>query len=97
MRTEGISFYLDGVGLAYKSNPMDAAHSSIRKAYLRGGETLSLNCTAKGSHEWAGGKTAHFIAAIAYGKGFILSEQYQGNMDGEELCRIYSYTFQECA
>ena len=39
----------------------------------------------------------HFIAAIAYGKGFILSEQYQGNMDGEELCRIYSYTFQECA
>ena len=29
-----------------------------------------------------------FIAAIAYGKGFILSEQYQGNMNGEELAQF---------
>ena len=67
---------------------MDAARSSKKKAYLRRGETLSLNCTAKGSHEGTGGKTARFIASIAYGTGFILSEQYQGNMNGEEFAKF---------
>ena len=28
------------------------------------------------------------IAAIVYGKGIILSEQYQGNMNGEEFAEF---------
>ena len=80
---------------------MDAAGSSKKKAYLRRGEKQSLNCTAKGSHEGTGGETAHFVAAIAYGKGFILSEQYKGNMNGEEfaesICTHFNSAFERSA
>ena len=88
MWTEGISFYLDGVGFAYKLNPTNAARSSKKKGLLETWRDTITELYSQGNHEGTGGKTAHFIAAIAYGKGFILSEQYQGNMNGEEFAEF---------
>ena len=54
-------------------------------------------CTSKGRKDGAGGKVAHFIAAISYGKGFILCEQYD-RMNGHNFSsfidRNFSYMFE---
>ena len=44
-----------------------------------------LKYTTKGSHEGTGGYVAHFICAIAYGKGTVLAEEYFGNLSGEKF------------
>ena len=81
----GISFYLDGVSFTHKYNPLDQARAPKTMAWRRPNEGLKYKCTAKGSHEGTGGKVAHFIAAIAYGKGFVLCEQYHGKLNGESF------------
>ena len=80
---EGIAFYLHGVGFQHKYNPYDEAKSTKTMAWRKRDEGLKPNCTAKGSHVGSGGKVAHFIVAIAYNKGVILCEQYQGKVNGE--------------
>ena len=99
--TEGIAFYLDGVGFQDKYNPFDEARSTKTMAWRKRDEGLKPNCTAKGSHVGSGGKVAHFMVAIAYMKGVILCEQYEGRVNGEMFANfIYKHfesTFERSA
>ena len=63
--------------------------------WKRPADGLSFQRTAKGSHEGNGGKVAHFLVAIAYGKGVILAEQYEGNMNGEKFSEFIREEFKE--
>ena len=81
--TEGIAFYLDGSGFTHKFKPFDQARTPTTMTWRRASDGLNFDRTAKGSHEGTGGKVEHFIAAIAYGKGVILAEQYEGNINGQ--------------
>ena len=85
---DGIGFYLDGVGFVHKRNPHDEAKSTRTMAWRRPHEGLQPNCTAKGSHVGFGGKVCHFIVAIAYGKGVVLSEQYSGNINADMFAQF---------
>lgn len=93
--TEGIAFYLDGVGFQHKYNPFDEAKSTRTMAWRRRGEGLELNCTAKGSHVGSGGRVAHFLVAIAYNRGVILCEQYHGNINGAMFAQFISDHFKQ--
>ena len=53
--------------------------------WRKASDGLSFNKTSKGSHEGSGGRTAHFIVAIAFNKGVILAEQYEGNLNGQKF------------
>ena len=80
--TDGISFYLDGVGFVHKTNPRDEAMSPSGMAWRRRSEGLDPGFTGKGKKEGVNGKVAKFIVAISYGKGVICCEQYN-KMDGD--------------
>ena len=66
--TEGIAFYLEGTGFTHKYNPLDKARSPPTITCRRPTDGLSFQPIAKGSHEGTGGKVAHFLVEIAYGK-----------------------------
>ena len=83
--TKGLSFYLDGVGFTHKYNPHDQSLAPRTMAWRKASDGLSFNQTSKGSHEGSGGRTAHFIVAIAFNKGVILAEQYEGNLNGQKF------------
>ena len=83
--TTGMSFYLDGVGFTHKYNPHDQSLAPRTMAWRKPSDGLSYNQTSKGSHEGSRGRTAHFIVAIAYSKGVILAEQYEGNLNGQKF------------
>ena len=83
--TEGIAFYLDGVGFTHKTHPLDQALAPRSMSWRKPNDGLDFNFTAKGSHVGSGGKVAHFMAAIAHGKGVILAEQYEGKINGEKF------------
>ena len=74
--TEGISFYLDGVGYQHKYNRFDEAKSVKRMTRQQQSKGLDPLCTEKGSHTGSGGRIVHFIMAISFNKGVILCEQY---------------------
>ena len=42
-----------------------------------------------------GGKVAHFLVAIAYKKGVILAEQYEGQLNGEKFSDFVQERFPE--
>ena len=85
---QGVSFYLDGVSFTHKFNPADQARAPKTIAWRRPNEGLKYKCTAKGSHEGTGGKVAHFFAAIAYGKGIVLCEEYHGKLNGQSFANF---------
>jgi transposase len=82
----GISFYLDGKGFQYKSNPYDQARAPGAREWRKRGEGLKFNCTAKGKKE--GGINVNFMVAISYGKGVVLCEQYEGTITGPKFAEI---------
>ena len=41
-----------------------------------------------GSHDGTWGKVAHFFAAIAYGKGIVLCEQYHGKLNCQSFANF---------
>ena len=92
---DGISFYLDGAGFQHKYNPFDEARSTKTMAWRRRDEGLEPKCTAKGSHVGSGGNVAHFIVAIAYDKGVVLSEQYTGRINGDMFANFVTEHFQD--
>ena len=92
---EGISFYLDGVAFTHKYNLSDQVRSTRSMAWRKKCEGSSLNCTAKASKTGTGGKTAHFIAAIVYGRGVICCEQYTDNMSGKLFASFQHEHFKE--
>lgn len=89
----GIAFYLDGVGFTHKYNPMDQAMSPSTMAWRRPSDGLSFGQTARGSHEGTGGRVAHFMCAMAYGKGMILAEQYHGHLNGKQFSDMVQKVF----
>ena len=92
-----ISFYLDGVSFVHKLHPSDQAKAPSGRIWRQKSEGLMQGCTSKGSKVGAGGKVAHFIAAISYGKGFILCEQYDrmnGPYFSSFIDRNFSYMFE---
>ena len=91
--TEGIAFYLDGVGFTHKYNPHDQALAPRTMAWRRPADGLSFQQTSKGSHEGSCGKTAHFFVAIAYKKGVILAEQYEGQLNGQKFAEFVREQF----
>ena len=89
--TEGVSFYFDGVGFAHKTNPADKARSTPTVTWRKPQEGLSR--TTKGKKEESGGHMAHFIVAIAYGKGVISCEQYFGTLTGGSFGELVHQCF----
>ena len=83
--TKELFFYLDGVGFTHKYNPHDQSLTPRTMTWRKASDGLSFNKTSKGSHEGSGGRTAHFIVAIAFNKGVILAEQYEGNLNGQKF------------
>ena len=80
--TEGISFYLDGVGFVHKTNPRDEAMAPRGMAWRRKSEGLERGYTAKGKKEGVNGRVAKYIVCISYSKGVICCERYE-NMNGD--------------
>ena len=91
----GISFYLDGVGFTHKMNPYDQGRAPRTMTWRRPSDGLRFQYTAKGSHEGSGGSVAHFIVAIAYGKGVVLAEQYLGSLNGQKFADFVRTHFSE--
>lgn len=81
--TEGISFYLDGVGFVHKTNPHDEALSPKGMTWRRKSEGLERGFTAKGKKEGVNGRVAKYMVCISYTKGVICCERYENNMSGE--------------
>ena len=69
--TDGIAFYLDGVGFMHKVNPRDQSLAPRTMAWRKPRDGLSYNQTTKGSHEGSGGRTANFLVAVAYKRGVM--------------------------
>ena len=93
--TEGISFYLDGVGYQDKYNPFDETKSVKNMILRQRSEGLDPLCTAKGSHTGSGGRIAHFLVAISFNNGVILYEQYFGKISGEMFADFIYKHFKE--
>ena len=91
--TEGVSFYLDGVGWTHKTHPCEQARTHRTRMWRRRGEGLSQQCSAKGKKEGVGGKQAKFMVAIAHGKGVIQAHQYYGYINGELFASIIKSRF----
>lgn len=87
----GISFYFDGVGFVYKTNPMDEALAPTAREWRRNNEGLSLGCTAKGRKE--GETQAKFMVGISYNRGVVICEQYHGSISGDMFARIVDNCF----
>ena len=82
---EGVGFYLDGASFTHKMSPFDQATAPRAMAWGKPGRGFDFGFTGKGSHAGTGETVAHFMAAIAYGKGVIAAEQYHGRMNAEKF------------
>ena len=71
-----VAFYLDGVSFVHKRNPADQAKIPSGRISQQKSDGIMQGGTSKRSRVDAWGKVAHFAAAISYGKGFIICEQY---------------------
>ena len=80
--TEGISFYLDGVGFVHKTNPRDEAMSPKGMAYRMRSQGLDHGETSKGKKEGVNGTVAKYIVCISHTKGVICCERYE-KMSGD--------------
>jgi hypothetical protein len=78
--TNHVAFYLDAVSFVHKNDPRKAAIQPKSRVWRKKGEGLAI--TAKGSKTLAGGRRLHVLAAIAWGKGIILSKVYD-KMNGD--------------
>ena len=83
---KGVSFYLDGVGFEYKTNPQGEARSPATRAWRKKSEGLSIHCVAKGKKE--GKRNANFMVAFGYGCGVIMNVQYFGQITGTKFSDI---------
>jgi hypothetical protein len=90
---KGISLYLDGKGFEYKSNPHDQARAPRARQWRKRGEGLNFRCTAKGKKE--GCTNVNFMVAIAFGKGVVLCEQWEGTITGEKFAAIVKRCFKK--
>ena len=87
----GISFYLDGKGFEFKTNPHDQARAPSAREWRKRGEGLKIGCVAKGKKE--GSVNANFMVAISYGKGAVICKRYDGQITGAKFAAIVEKTF----
>ena len=92
--TNEVAFYLDGVGFAHKTNPMDQARAPTGRIYRKKSEGLDQYCTAKGSKVGTGGKVVKFLVAISYNVGVILCKEYS-EMNGNIFAKFIEENFEE--
>ena len=88
---EGISFYLDGTGFEYKTNPFESARTPKSKEWRLNNEGLSF--TQKGKKE--GVVNTNFMVGISYDKGVVLCSHYEGAITGSKMANIVSEDFEE--
>ena len=81
---EHVSFYLDGVGFEFKTNPFDHARAPKSREWQRYDEGLLV--TQKGKKE--GCKNYNFMVGISYNKGVVLCHNYSGSITGEKMADI---------
>ena len=89
-----ICFYLDGSSFIHKTNPSDQARAPTAKVWRRKNEGLKQGCTSKGKKVGSGGKVAHFMVCISYGKGVCFCEQYE-KMSGAYFADFVKRNFQK--
>lgn len=89
--TKGISFYLDGKGFQYKTNPHDQARAPKARAWRTASEGLKF--TAKGKKE--GQSMVNFMCAIAHNSGVVMCEQYHGSINGQKMVDIVDGHFDQ--
>lgn len=89
--TQNISFYLDGKGFQYKTNPLDTAKAPQAREWRTVKQGLDYDCVAKGSKE--GTRNANFMVAISFDKGVVLCQQYFGSITGEKFANIVRDSF----
>lgn len=92
--TTQICFYLDGSSFVHKTNPSDQARAPAAKVWRRKNEGLKKGCTSKGKKVGSGGKVAHFMVCICYGKGVYFSEQYE-KMNGAFFANFVKRNFRK--
>ena len=91
--TNYVAFYLDAVSFVHKNDPRKAAVQPKSRVWRKKGEGLAI--TAKGSKALAGGRRLHVLAAVAWGKGIILSEVYD-KMNGDFFAQFIKNNFNLC-
>ena len=89
--TTGISFYLDGKGFAWKSNPLDQAIAPKSRIWRKRNEGLAVGCTGKAGK--SGVTNLNFMVGISYDKGVVLCERYIGSITGEKFANIIKEHF----
>eukprot|EP00794_Sanderia_malayensis_P001028 gene1028-biopygen266 len=88
-----ISFYLDGKGFEFKTNPFDQARAPKAREWRKQNEGLKIGCTSKGRKE--GAVTCNFMVGISYDAGVVLCEQYYGPINGDKMAGIVHSSFQQ--
>ena len=91
--TSHVAFYLDAVSFVHKYDPRKAAVQPKSRVWRKKGEGLVI--TAKGSKVLACGRCLHVLAAVAWGKGIILSEVYD-KMNGYFFAQFIKNNFNLC-
>ena len=86
--TSGIGFYVDGVSFVHKTNPCAYAKTARTRSWRKSTEGLTQHCTGKAKKEGTGGSVAKFMVSIAYGKGVIGVQQYEGSINGAKYADI---------
>ena len=93
---EGIQFYLDRASFTHKMNPFDQARAPRAMAWKNPGQRFDFGFNGKGNHEGTEGTVAHFIAAIAFGKGVIAAEEYHGRINAERFSSFCQHVLKKC-
>ena len=75
--TKHICFYLDASSFVHNTNPADQARAPATRVWRKRNEGLKQGCTSKGKKVGSGGKVAHFMVSISYGKGVYFCEQFE--------------------
>ena len=66
-------------------NPFDQSRGPGAMTWRNPGQGFDFSFAGKGSHEDTGGTVAHFMVAIAYGKGVTAAEQYHVRKNTEKF------------
>ena len=91
--TNHVAFCLDAVSFVHKNDHRKAAVQPKSRVWRKKGQGLAI--TAKGSKTLAGGRRLHVLAAVAWGKGIILSEVYE-KMNGDFFVQFIRNNFNLC-
>ena len=87
----GISFYLDGKGFEFKTNPFDQARTPKRREWRKRTEGLDISCVVKGKKE--GCRNANFMVVTAHRRGVVMCRQYESPITGAKFADIVREEF----